>query len=116
MAGKCRGLLKHLKYEIYCPCAGFEALSEQLQPGHPNIICRGCGHRLSQHGPTSLADIQPATDKLITLQQTGEADSATARGKKKRKRKRTGKGWISFNYPSYCNRIYLRLNVIFYLN
>ncbi|KAL2814814.1 hypothetical protein BJX63DRAFT_191983 [Aspergillus granulosus] len=82
MAGKCSVLMKQGKYEIPCPCDGFEALSEQLQPGNPDIICLGCEHYLSQHGPTSSADIQPTTDKLISLQK-GEAGSAKATGKRK---------------------------------
>ncbi|KAL2821050.1 hypothetical protein BJX63DRAFT_418092 [Aspergillus granulosus] len=70
MAGKCEGVITSVQLRIPCPCVGFQGLS---QPGQLDVPCIVCGHPLSQHRSTSLADLQPEMNDITPLQKR-EAD------------------------------------------
>ncbi|KAL2819130.1 hypothetical protein BJX63DRAFT_28379 [Aspergillus granulosus] len=72
MAGKCEAIVEYGEFRMPCPCDRFEGLS---QPGQPDVSCKRCLHPLSQHGSTSLADIQPEMNDKTPLQKR-DADLA----------------------------------------
>ncbi|KAL2820673.1 hypothetical protein BJX63DRAFT_280234 [Aspergillus granulosus] len=80
MAGNCEGVITSVQVRVPCPCVGFEGLS---QPGQLDVPCIVCGHPLSQHRSTSLADRQPEMGSAAPLQQhreAGPAEDDTATG------------------------------------
>ncbi|KAL2820735.1 hypothetical protein BJX63DRAFT_418354 [Aspergillus granulosus] len=65
MAGECGAIIEYGEFRTPCLCDRFEALS---QPGQLDVPCNRCLHPLSQHGSTSLVDVQPEINSITPLQ------------------------------------------------